>query len=478
MADIRYLSISDLHLGADTSLLTHLRPGTSVVEPTRPSAVLVQLAQCLETVSAVNQDGTRPILILNGDVLELALASDEEAVMAFERFVEQLFPANGPPLVDPHIIFIPGNHDHHLWEGARETQYAAFLQKKPPGVVLDPPWHVTKMYKPDPVDAVLLNGVIARYPHMKGVSVGTVYPNLCLFSKDETRCAIFTHGHFIESIYRLMSCLHAALFPGCQEPTRVWDLEKENFAWIDFFWSAMGRSGGVGADIGRIYEMLLVPQMRKKLAGQLARAAGRAVMPKVPWLGEKLGLVLVPAIRSFLGKAGGLEKGKSEQAFTQESSAGLHMYVEKLLCAQLTDERKGTPPVQATAIFGHTHKPFANVQDFAGLPEQVSVFNTGGWVVDTPATASTHGAAIAVIDDDLNVAALRIYNESDDPKSYKVRAESADGNPAANPLCVRLDGVLKGCPQRWEALSAAIASDVTQYHHNFENRQKRIEAGQ
>lgn len=476
MADIRYLTISDLHLGADTSLLTHLRPGTSEVDPTQPSAVLVELGRCLETLAAVNQDRPRPTLILNGDVLELALAQDDKAVMAFERFVEQLFPQNGPPLVNPKITFIPGNHDHHLWESAREIQYAVFLQKKDPGAVLDPPWHVTKTYNPDAVDAALLNGVIRRYKHMRelGVTVGTVYPNLCLLSADARRCALLTHGHFAESIYLLMSCLRSALFPASPQPIEVWDLEAENFAWIDFFWSTMGRSGAVGTAIARIYEMLLVPRARKKLAGLLARAIGRAMWRKFPWLGEKLGVLLVPVVRSFLEKAGGLDKGK-DQAFTAEVAAGLHAYVERFMWRQLVDERKGTLPIEAAVIFGHTHKPFARVEDFAGLPEQAAVYNTGGWVVDTPATATTHGASIAAIDDDWNVAALRIYNESDDPASYKACVESADGNPAANPLCVRLDGVLKGCPQRWDALSAAIASDVAQYHLNFENRLKRIE---
>ena len=275
MADIRYLCISDLHLGADNSLLTHLRPGTSEVDPTQPSAVLVQLAKCLESLGALNDGRRKPTLILNGDVLELALALDNKAVMAFKRFLELLFPSNQEPLVDSQIIFIPGNHDHHLWEAARETQYTEFLKRKPPGSFLEPPWHTTKMFEPDLVDATLLNGVIRRYPQMVrlGLFVGTVYPNLLLLSKDETKCAIFMHGHFIESIYGLMSKLRTSLFPDGQEPTQVWDMEAENFAWIDFFWSTMGRSGDLGTDIERIYEILLVPRMRKKLS------AGNCTIP-------------------------------------------------------------------------------------------------------------------------------------------------------------------------------------------------------
>jgi hypothetical protein len=476
MADIRYLCISDLHLGADNSLLTNLRPGTSEVDPTQPSAVLVQLAECLNSLATLNGARRKPTLILNGDALELALALDNKAAMAFERFLEVLFPTNSEPLVDSQIIFIPGNHDHHLWETARETQYAQFLGNILPGGFLEPPWHTTKMFKPDFVSATLLNSVIHRYERMvaRGVSVGTVYPNLVLLNKDETRCAIFTHGHFVESIYKLMSELRTSLFPDEHEPIQIWDLEGENFAWIDFFWSTMGRSGAVGADIERVYEMLLVPRTRRKLAAQLARAIGRAWMPKLPSVGERLALVLVPVINSFLGKASGLEKGKADQPLTGDASAGFRFYVEELLLNQLMLERKDTMPVQAAIIFGHTHKPFASTQNFKGFPEQVSVFNTGGWVVDAPATESSHGASIVLVDDDWNLAALRVYNEADDPHSYAVKVESADGNPAANPLCNQLDMVLKACRKQWESLSTVIAENVSTYHRNFANRLRHI----
>jgi len=47
MPDIQYICISDLHLGADNSLLTHLGPKIGDVDPYRPSEVLEGLANCL-----------------------------------------------------------------------------------------------------------------------------------------------------------------------------------------------------------------------------------------------------------------------------------------------------------------------------------------------------------------------------------------------------------------------------------------------
>src|SRR5205823_5987438 len=169
MADIRYICLSDLHLGADNSLLTQLGHQAAEVNPKHPSAVLKGLADCLRELVRHNKGQIKPTLILNGDALELALAQDHVALMAFERFIELMFPISAEPLIHPEIIFNPGNHDHHLWETARETQYVEFLEgkrSKKPGPELPRPWHATKMFKPDPVPASLLNSVIRRHANM------------------------------------------------------------------------------------------------------------------------------------------------------------------------------------------------------------------------------------------------------------------------------------------------------------------------
>ena len=64
-----------------------------------------------------------------------------------------------------------------------------------------------------------------------------------------------SHGHFTESIYKLMSQLRDILYPGQRQSLfeDIDRLEEENFAWIDFFWSTLGRSGQVGTDMGLIY---------------------------------------------------------------------------------------------------------------------------------------------------------------------------------------------------------------------------------
>jgi len=476
MADIRYICISDLHLGAGNSLLTRLgsKPGT--VNPARPSRVLEELANCLKVLVGHNQGPRKPTLILNGDALELALAEDNIALMAFGRFMELMFPANGGHLIDPKIIFNPGNHDHHLWETARETQYVEFLQgkrSKKAGADLPVPWHTTHMFDPDLVDSALLNAMIGRYPHMAlhGVKVGTVYPNLCLLNADKSKCVVFSHGHFIEPIYMLMSTIGDFVFPKRKVPHQIWEIETENFAWIDFFWSAMGRSGEVGKDIEEIYDILLVPDARKRFIRQLARAGGHHWFRWAPKLGEWLGLLFVPFVSKLLNRVGSLEKRQPGEALTAGARQGLKAYVEGPLARQFLAHQNPLR-AQTTFVFGHTHKPFSTRLNFDHFPGPTKVYNSGGWVVDTIDTEPAHGGAIVLVDEDMNVASLRMYNETENPQDCPVRVEAVDSG--ANPLYIHTAEIVKSDQNPWLSFSDAVADNVDKYRDNLRIRLSMI----
>ena len=475
MPDICYICVSDLHLGADNSLLTQLGSGPGDVDPSKPSEVLIEFASCLRELVRHNESAVKPTLILNGDALELALAQDNIALMAFERFLELMFPINEKALVAPKIIFNPGNHDHHLWETARETQYVDFLlgkRSKKPGTDLPPLWHATNMFDPDLLDSCLLNAVIGRHAHMiaQRVCVRTAYPNLGLLNAEESKCVIFSHGHFVESIYMLMTTLGNFIFPNRVVPKLVWDIETENFAWIDFFWSAMGRSGEVGKDIENVYNMLLVPKASDRLIRQLARAVGRRWVRRAPKLGEWLGLLCVPVISNLIGRAGCLEKTQVGQSLTPDAAQGLRAYVEGPLANQIQEECGRGMQAKTTFVFGHTHKPYSACQDFKNFPSGMNVYNSGGWVVDTKDTDPTHGGAIILIDEQMNAVSVRMYNEAKRPTAYHVRLEAVDG--PSNPLHHRLAGLINSNQDPWLTFSRVVADNVDAYRTNFRKKLK------
>src|SRR5579859_2162597 len=108
MPDIRYICLSDMHLGSDRSVLTNIQPGSIDVDATQPSPVMRHLVACLRELIAHNESRKKPVLVLNGDILEMALAETNVAAMVFERFIELIFPRDGEALFDKkNILYIP-----------------------------------------------------------------------------------------------------------------------------------------------------------------------------------------------------------------------------------------------------------------------------------------------------------------------------------------------------------------------------------
>lgn len=474
MPDITYVCLSDMHFGAQNSLLTNLTPNNWSSDTSVPSPVLSALVQCLKDLISHNENGKKPHLILAGDILELALTTDNIAAMAFERFVELVMPPNKADWLFEDIVFIPGNHDHHLWETARETQYVGYLQspQQHPGEFLDIPWHTTSMFDARPVPSIFLDGIIHRYPHLKNEQIGTVYPNLALLTEDHRRCAIFTHGHFAESMYLLMSTMRRLMFPKAEKPELTWDFEAENFAWIDFFWSTMGRSGAVGTDVEIIYDKLTNQSQLKllisNLASGLANRPGRAGWKN--WMEARL---LKKVFNLVLFAAAHAERTETDDYLTPDAKKGLQAYIEGPVLKQIKIERNGNVPPSVAVIFGHTHKPFQSQVTFDGYEPGINVYNTGGWVIDSPDRHPKTGGAVVLVDENLNLTSLRMYNEEADAAAYAVSVQTATApNDAKNPFHDRLVTLVDAAKDPWKTFSEITASEIPR---RVANIQRKIE---
>src|ERR1700745_3027548 len=149
MTDIRYVILSDLHFGAENSVLTALneRPAPASetgfpADPQRPSPLLSGLIGGLRELTR-GQDRP-PTLILAGGILDLGLSRAEVCALVFPLFAPLAF-ADGSPAFDPVIHYVPGNHDHHEWEITREDQYVTYVCGQPADADLVGPWHTTKL---------------------------------------------------------------------------------------------------------------------------------------------------------------------------------------------------------------------------------------------------------------------------------------------------------------------------------------------
>jgi hypothetical protein len=425
MADIRYVILSDLHFGAQNSMLTALREEPATVsdtgftaDPHSPSPMLSGLVGGLRQLT--RDQGQPPTLILAGDILDLALSPDEVAAMVFRLFAHLAF-ADDPPVFDRLIHYVPGNHDHHMWEITREDQYVSYVCAQPGGADLVAPWHTTRLLpgaEEPPASSALLAGLIRSQAGATAIEVGVSYPNLALRSPDGRRCLIVSHGHFTESIYSLMSQLRDILYPGQRQAAAadVERLEAENFAWIDFLWGTLGRSGQVGADMGLIYADLTSPSDIDALVGNLTTAL-IAKGNGAAWLRNAERWAVNAIFRREVNHVARSERGTPTVALTAKGQAGLRAYLEGPVRGQVRREWTDLPD-EVTFVYGHTHKPFTDRWAVPGFPAPVRIFNTGGWVVDTAEPAPVQAGVAVLVNDELDAASLQFYRQ---------RAEAAPG---------------------------------------------------
>ena len=220
-----------------------------------------------------------PTLILAGDVLDLALSPDEVSATVFGGFAHLAF-GGGQPVFDPVVHYLPGNHDHHLWETARENQYVAYVCAQPPGAELSAPWHTTKLElaaERPAASSALLTGLIRRQARLRrgrGPGVlpepGPADPRRPPLPGGQPRALHRVHLHADVAAQG-----HPLPRPAPGTGPDIDALEEENFAWIDFLWSTLGRSGQVGTDMGLIYADLTSPADLDALVVQPDRGDAR-----------------------------------------------------------------------------------------------------------------------------------------------------------------------------------------------------------
>lgn len=463
MNTVRYAVFSDMHFGATNSLLTTLRPDPSAAggfsaDPSEPSPMIDAVLSGLDRLTA-GQDEP-PTLVLAGDILDLALSPDQVAATAFGGFVDRAF-GTERPVFKPVVYYLPGNHDHHLWEGTREAAYTRALQQLPIEAPIPPPRHTTRIEPAElaPSEGDLMSALIRRRPGCSGIEVRVAYPNLALTTDDGDRVQVVSHGHFTESIYTLMSRLRSMLFPDevdGGERSDIEVIEAENFAWIDFFWSTLGRSGEVGIDVARIYsDLQSMPRLDEMVANLAAAFTSRPHNPL--WLRRVESALLAPLLRREAHRVVRAERGSPDVVLTPGGRDGLRSYLEGPVLTQLKGQPQW-PRGRTGFVFGHTHKPFSDSWHLLGYPGAVSIANTGGWVVDTSTVAPCQGASVVLIDDELNQAELRLYQQA----PGGVRPVGVHTSDPSDPLFADLRRRVDPADPPWKAVTAAADALVSE----------------
>ena len=454
MAPIRWVCVSDLHLGALNSVLTSVHPDGDRVNQASVSPVLVALCNCLRELTRGHDP---PQLIVLGDLFELALCSTNDAAATFAHLVESLGPGSADAAVAPAIRFIPGNHDHHLWSRARGDAYVDYMASVPRGQTLLREPNATSLLPSNDILRVrdrIVELMAARAETQAPVTVDQSYPNFGLVGAGGNRVVVLSHGHFIEPLYRGISIINSVFDRGRPDVSKVNDLETENGSWIDFFWSSMGDSGAPSGWIRGIYESFQSEEAMIAEVKAIRRAILRGGGPKVRKRIESavVGRMLMAAVKRSARRERHLPEVLSKNA-----DNGLMSFLSGPVSTQLAEEVGA--PTETAFVFGHTHKPFVEFRRPQGFPEPVPVINTGGWVVDTPEAEPNKGAVVVLIDEDLNLAALRCYIQGVDA-TYEVRVDGAE-NGTINPLVDDLRSRIDPTRDPWRALGDA-ATEIEQ----------------
>ena len=462
MSDIKYVVVSDMHLGAENSILTNLKGNTTLTDTAHAGDALIKLVECIKEVLKTNTGPQKPTLVLNGDLIELALSTTNNSVMAFERFIELIMPVDDDFLFADEILFLPGNHDHNLWELSRNNYFIQNLLNIRTDAEIADEINSTSLFNPAEIPAILLSNVIKRYPHMEHVKVSMNYPARAFVNDSNRKCVIFCHGHYVESMYALMTSLRSSIFPDRQKPQFLDELEKENYAWIDFFWSTLGRSGSVGRDINLIYDKIQDPVQVDDMIDNIVGTFTASETNKLKkWVEAK---ALKEILEVTVGRLATSERDEPDVELSDDATQGLKTLMELYIMNELKAELHSGLPDHFTFIFGHTHKPFERLVNYDGYSNPVKIYNSGGWVVDTKLPQQLHGGSVIFVDEEHEAVSLHCYKEGNPEISVaQVLAEGEKNSDLFN----KMQALINMGAEPWAGLAAAAMAEVSLRHKNL-----------
>jgi UDP-2,3-diacylglucosamine pyrophosphatase LpxH len=423
-----FVSMSDLHLGEEDSVLTNLSLGEPVPQPNGPGPCMLALVNYLHAIKGkLNQGKPIPYLILNGDILELAISTYPVSTTYFRLFLTELAKRK---LFD-RLIYLPGNHDHGLWSLIRDTQFVERLseQSGSPGLLnVD---HVTRLSVPR--QSALLSLLASNLP-MQIISPPLLVANPSFRLQSlQGHDFLFHHGHLLEDVYKFLTILRERVIENInleqlkEKPLKekIGELEKENWPWIDFVWSGLARAGRVGLTVEKLYELLCKPKGLRELMNRVADVLREEFNIKfVPeWLEDDVFRYVLEKILKKGGVGSDERANHKKHAFSNDLKKMTRRFLNHYMRQELKDE--GLCPVTdgTRFIFGHTHKPFfKEVENIGAGFGKITVVNSGGWVIESDAHLPKYASGIVFGSNDGNMALVK-YELNAEPGS-KIRKPS------------------------------------------------------
>ncbi len=479
----QYVCLSDLHLGAKYSILSarELENQRFFYRSRQQSQSLELLVDALRHYVPSVYGEDLPKLVLNGDCLDFDFGSLEDIVNAFTQVMSLLFDPSKPPLFQAEVIYLPGNHDHRIWEQMKDQLLVDNILKAGTGNSFGQN-QISALYDNTGLASLLLNALLKKAGLDECCKINLHYPNLGLKGANNKRLYIH-HGHYVEGIYRAMSQLNALLVE--KEVIDLNELEAQNGGWIDFLWSSLGASESQMNTMVWLYTMSQdaaashhsCKRLARYICDYLDKTYSVSASSTVAG-GMSLEKLVVTLLDVSLGQIFQSERAAYHEALSDSAIEGLQWYLSKPLHKQICEAEEISADSElsfpCSFIFGHTHKPFQASLPVVGFRANVNVYNSGGWVLDEAESTDKQGAAIIFVDKDLNVASLRLFDAPVNARDADISGVRVEGLNSAedesNDLLKSMQRALndKENRQRLDAFSIEAkreAIKIVKYNH-------------
>jgi UDP-2,3-diacylglucosamine pyrophosphatase LpxH len=351
---MRALVISDTHFGAWT--------GRDIL---REEFALERLAPRLEGIDE---------LIFLGDLFDFLFGGVEEAVDAAEGLLALI----AARMAGKRLVFLAGNHDHHLVHRADENRLEAKLAhgSAPPANGAGPSFFQDFLERKLP-----------------GVEVEIAYPT---YRFGDVLC---THGHYLDPHARLSGSradrlltrtLWAIAAGGPEEPSCIEDYESVTTLLTEWLYTAAQMPHGTHAQqnvfraaqrAGRVANAIGAPVRGvKRLEAKLRDRGAAPGAPELPSEEHFDAVVRTEAQRQareqpLSGPAWGVPL-YPEPTVISRSDASEHALEAFAQVVDNLDWDAGTEKI----VFAHTHQPLADVRAAKGTATRY--WNTGSWIYE------------------------------------------------------------------------------------------------
>jgi len=297
----RIIVISDIHLGEEKSLFKN-------------KTITEAFKENLEKEGAVEE------LVILGDLFDLSLSSFRNVYEHGKEFFSVIREIKNIE----KIVFVPGNHDHHIWTLIVEEEEITNKIRNGKDIS-EPIKRVDIEY-----ESTFLNGL------MPGRKIYVTYPNL--LREIGGRLYFLHHGHLLDRVFTPAGIII--------KPESLQELEAFNASWIEGIWYHLGQAERLGEMVNKGYKEFLAA--KKLIDGFLEKfnIHGRTVASRMRGIKTES---LKSDVEEYLGSCIDWYKEKSCRLY---------------------------PPV--SFIFGHTHRKSSG-ENIEIKEEKINIYNTGAW---------------------------------------------------------------------------------------------------